>query len=498
MPFFSDRSAARFSALTYASVALAIILGTRAWLYWYYGVLIWPDTSTYLGPARNILVAPDWLAAARGLPVFRAIGYPFFLAGAEALAGPAWYHCIVGLQVGMAVLCFYALFRLGRAYRLPHGWAILPGTLYLLSHITLFDLSILTDSLFSHLFVIALCIFLLPLLKESNTGWWWRSLAGGCLFAVATIIREATIYLLPIIIIATAMLAIGSSLTWRTTITASILFVLPALLVWQGYLGWNQARTGHRFITTVGKYVYLIHPLQVEYRGTKVFTDPVLREAFAATSSDYTYGHARAIDAYLLSHRNIQEYDRLTMAQNAYWTAWYVAPVAMAREMLKEFRPKHALQLVSPTMPFRDYPMLLGQGNSFSFTKFLRSLPDEWRSQSWKGRAWLTLSLVVEFTFLIISAVIFSACIIGIPLLILRPGLRRALRGVLLQGLVLFWLLYIGMSCMYALIHVEMRYSLPVQSLAILSGVVVIFNLVHLYREARHGRHHRSESLPEI
>lgn len=434
-------------------IAALLAAALRVWLVGRYGILYWPDSSGYSGYAEQILnVDSAWhLVAGKPLSNFRMIGYPAFLAVIMAMGGDAWPWLAVTAQILLSLLMLWWLYRLGVAMGFGRGYAAFAAGVFACSHVAIYDGSILTDATCTYLFLIAVLALLVPLLEQKSVGW-GRAAICGLLVAMTFLIREATLYLTIPLAVGFAVVMVAQHLPRRQVIGVLACFLLPILIVWQGYVGWNVARTGHRFITTIGQSVYLLHPLQIEMRGTRVFHDPMLRDATDVTSSNYAYGHALEINRYLQERYNLNEWDRTRLSQAAYWDAWRTVPVAMLLEFARELRIKYIVQLADVSMSLRDYPVMGGLERESSGGFIER----------------LLLHAIRGF-----SALVFVGCVAGVPLLLLVPAIRGAV-PVKIEALVFCWLIFASMVGMYGLIHMEFRYSLPGQAFAVIAGMAVL------------------------
>lgn len=277
----------------------------------------------------------------------------------------------------------------------------------------------------------------------------------GSLLGCAFLIREATLYLVPVVVAAIAIVAVVRNCQTREMARMLVCFLLPVVLVWQGYMALIEARTGHRGIATIGRTVYLMHPLAIEKDGRTLLKEPKLREAADSTSSWYIYGHAREIDRYLAEIYKLNEWERLALAKSAYWQAWRSAPAAMTVKALQELRPKYATQLADPSANFIDL-----------------NVTEETVRRSFKSKESVFVKLA-QILFRLASAVVFASCVIGIPLYVLHPKLRSTAPPNL-DALMACWLLFAGLVGMYMLIHMEFRHFLQVQAFAVLGGFVVL------------------------
>lgn len=174
----------------------------RIWLLAQYGILEWPDSGGYIDVARQILKVPgpvEFLSGNLKIAGFRTVGYPLLLAAAMALFGPAWPWAVVCFQIALLLCMLWWLYRLGVAMHLGRGFAAFAAGLFACSHLAVYEGSILTDAVTTHLTVITMALLIVPLLENKSVGV-TRALVAGLLLTFAFLIREATLYLVPIVI----------------------------------------------------------------------------------------------------------------------------------------------------------------------------------------------------------------------------------------------------------------------------------------------------------
>jgi hypothetical protein len=436
-------------------VAALLAVALRLWLLGDYGILFWPDSTGYIDHAKTLLhVDTFWqlFTPDTRIPSFRIVGYPVVIAVMMLVGGEFWPWYLVALQIMMSLLAMWWLFRFGRALGFGQGFSAFAAGVFICSHVAMYDGSILTDSLFTYIVLIGLLIMLIPLIEGRPVGL-GRALFGGLFVALSIMIREATVYLIPILALGFVVVMQAQGIPYGRMVAILVGFFVPAIVFVQAYSAWNEMRTGHRLITTVGQSVYLLHPLDIEKRGNAVFRDPVLREAVDATGSYYTYGHALEINEYLMK-KGMDEWERAKLSEAAYWDAWLTHPGAMTGEFFRELRLKFAIQLADPSLSLRYYPVVAGR---------VESVPRE------RGIVGPVLTIALRC----FSAAIFIGCVLGIPLGLLRK-FRQGAGLPHLDALIFCWLVFVGMMGMYAIIHLEFRYTLPAQALAIVSGLAML------------------------
>jgi len=449
-------------------IAALLAVGLRVGLWWEYGILQWPDSADYILYAERLLQTPGLAALLSDrfdLYNFRTIGYPAYLAAAMAIGEEGWLGVVVAGQILLSLGMLWWLYRLGTALGLGRGAAAVAAGIFACSHGAIYDGSVLTDAVFNHLFIMATCAMLVPVLEEGGIGIGRAALCGfGMAFAI--LVRDATLYMVPVIVLSLIVVMRERAMSASRIIRSIAVFLLPVVVVWQGYTAWNAARFDRPFVTTVGQSVYLLHPIEIELRGRAVLHEPRLREAYNAVKSSYTYGVAVEMNRYLAERYGMNAGQRAELSQDAYWAAWRNAPGAMFMEVVRELRLKFIVQVADLSMAFRDYPVMGG---------IEERVPDYARG---------IVFVIAEALLRAFSALIVVACILGVPLLASVPAWRQAIGGRP-AGLLFCWLVFGGMAGMYAMVHMEFRYTLPAQALVIVSGIAVLRHALLLWRRPK-------------
>ena len=161
------------------------------------------DSRGYVDFANLILSDQSWLHDAmlhtfRPITVFKPIGYPAIIAASKLLFGNNFDYALVLFQSMLSIFTSYFLFRIGLLLSLRWWLSLLGATFYSLSYVLFYDLSILSDSIFSNLFVLIIGVIAIGVLKGSAPGRAQMLMLGIC-FSVAILIRVAGLYLVPII-----------------------------------------------------------------------------------------------------------------------------------------------------------------------------------------------------------------------------------------------------------------------------------------------------------
>ncbi len=454
-------------------VALAAAVALRAYALYRFGPLAQPDSDDYLAFAKMILAGGDWLSSGpvESVTAFRMIGYPAVIAAAKLAAGDRFDLLIVILQSALSLLAMVQLDRMERAFGVPDWAAAFVAAAYGCGVIAVFDLNLLTDGLFASLAVVVICQLALAVLERRPD----RSISilpCGGLFAACILLREATLFAGPFFALGAFAWGYGGGRSpWRG-VRAALLFLLPAAIVAAAYLGWNQYRTGYRFLTTGTQHSLLMAPVMLEQQGVSVLREPILREAYAATSSlgqGEFFPRVLEMGRWLQRDKGLDAMARSRLATAAYLTAWRAAPLAMARQAGQDYRGNQFLLLVNLFHAWRELKGLAGVEINPGFRVYFADLV---AAPGGGNLVWLG----AELASLALSGLIFAGFVIG--------GVAACWR--LLCGdrapatMVLAWLLvlYAGFVGMYAMVHLEARYTIAMQAVALVGGIAAISRAV--------------------
>ena len=469
------RSWRSFTALF---IALGIAALFRVYAIVRFGPVIQPDSADYLDFAKNIVSGSSWFhsASVESVTAFRMIGYPAFIAAVQLIAGASFGLILVILQSILSLVAMIYLYRTGRRLGLPDWLAACVILAYGCGVIAVFDINILTDSPFANLAVIVICLLSLAVV-ERKPPHAAAVLGSGALFAGCVLIRDATLFASPFFALGAAAWGYEAGRSWKDGLRVAILFLLPAFIVWQAYTAWNQYRTGYRFMTTGGQHAFLMMPVMLEERGIVVLRDPRLREAYVATASfmdDEFFTRVREMGVRINRDAGLDAIARTTLAMQAYVTAWCVAPIAMLKLAAQEYRANQFLLLINFNFALRELKGLSGFGGNIGYRAYFRNLlaaPSGPKS----------ILLFTELIGLVTSGVIFIGFVSG--------GLYRLWRIVWCRDaapldLVALWylVLYAGFVAMYAMIHLELRYTICVQAVALVGGAMTAQYALHFIK----------------
>ena len=148
------------------------------------------DSSVYTALADNLLVHHAFSASSDLQPFQKwPIGYPLFLAVTKYISGG--FMLAIVLQVLAGIGAVLLLYRMAQVF-LPPDFALIPALLFALDPYVLFlNTSILTDGLFTSLFIVI--IYALFFWESKKTVWHFFGI--GALLGMATLLRSIAQFL---------------------------------------------------------------------------------------------------------------------------------------------------------------------------------------------------------------------------------------------------------------------------------------------------------------
>ena len=462
----------RPTALPLLGVVILLALKLSALLA--FGPTMMPDSAGYIGYADAIIAGSFRHVDLDGevIPVVlaRPIGYPAIIAAAKIVAGGDWPWAIVLLQFAASMCATGMVYRLARMLRLGVWAALGVAAAQATSMQFVVDQAVLSDGLCASAMTIAACIASAIVLRREppRLG---RSLGIGTLIVVAFLMRDV----IEFIAIGFIPMAAAAAMTERSGLrkcAAFALVFLPLILAQRGYSEWNRARVGAGIVTTVSQWTLF------DALGNASQYDPTIFSGSAPIDAtgrrvfkSFEIGDelSEAFEANNILHREYG-WSAVRIAHEisvAYLRAWQHHPLAMARHMLISFSEMQLHQAVRPTETVRDM-LLWNTGSDDDFARE-RAVRD--------GNWWMIPAVIVHRLAETISVGIFAAFVLITPLRLVRDGLTaetRACAGLLFSYLVLVVL--------YAAVHLEPRYLVPVVAGSIVVGAANLAWLLARYR----------------
>ena len=435
-----------------AAIKIGLLLGL--------GPTLFPDSGLYLSLGHLIAHDSgwwrqnDWNQGPIPTLLLRPYGYPLVIALAETLAPDRYPFLLTALQTLATLAVLGLVWRIAGRFGLPARWRALVVGLCALSGTSLFDLTILSDSLYAACFALVILGLAGDIAcdRAPSPG---RLVLMGVVWAASMTLRDVALYhtVLPVagIVVAGSRQRIGNRRLWGDV----ALFCLPVAAVVAAVMEWNLFRTGHPFFSLTGAENWLWPGVNIADRGLAHPFDcagPVCQAA-AATSG---HGMARvsAIVARLwqTSHPDPLQLGHLTFH---YFLATIVRhPVAMVVAMLGNLQFGHLANLVFN--PFVNLNTLAHYHHDIGH-RLVPAIRQLWlgvRAGHW---SWSVPLLG--------TALLDAAAIAGlVAFFTLTP--KRAVQGVRrgeprAAAALYLWAAAVLFVFSYAAIHLEMRLAMP-------------------------------------
>jgi len=451
------------------------------------GPLFSPDSAGYQAYADAILNDFTWLhdagvdQSAIPLLVFRTAGYPLLIAAARLVAGLHWASVLVAFQLIIAVPALLALYDLASRIFAEAGrwWPAAVTALYGLSLPAAYHLSILTDSIYSSLFVLVTCRLAAAALDRRRPP--PRQLAlWGVLLGLSIWIRPTGMFFAPLVL-PLVVVAIWHG-PWRSRAFAAASFVIPLTLLPVLYAGWNHHRTGHAVISTVGQTDYFFPILVIMGRHAPVELPDDGRVANAIRDVQPSFDYAGTVQLnerlHVADGLDCFAIERAAFEANAYVLRHH--PGIFALYLLRNLARNHARIIFDPTYVAERYHVMRTGGASILHTRAMLSrLIDH--------PAMTDVAIVPVLVFF--SLLSGTATLLWATLPLLLWFRRRITDRAPAMALFYLWLLFWLVAIFYAAVRVEDRELMPVLPGLIL-GVVWGTNVLGAWwrqRGARNG-----------
>ncbi len=423
-----------------------------------FGVIETPDSPGYIAYAAQLRhtlpTGPDLLREAPApITLFRMGGYPALLAAAQTLT-PHWRLATVLLQIAALSTLAAATARTARRLGAPRPAALAAALLPALGFGVVVQLCILTDALYAALAAGA------ALLLAARSGP-RPALSAGLMLALATTFREAT-PLLALAYLPLACLAEPRPARPARRLACALLLLALPFATAAAQVAWNTHRGAGPVLTTSRQTVMVqaVLPLLRRHPDLLAPPNPSPDDALFDAAARDTVGageYARIDDL----HRRLfaDGLDAPAMAAAAsrlYRRAWTRHPGPMLLATLGNLRheflalPFQPLDTVAALMVYAGWPR----------PAFDR-LNVEWAALR-HGRATAALWIAADVLTRLLGTAIACAAIAA-PWL---PATRRTLPADTLRRLRGLWLVCAGFVGLYAPVHIEPRYLVPIVPLA--------------------------------
>lgn len=456
MPDDAPAAPARHRGDTLLVALASALAGLAAWLA--YGAIETPDTPTYLAYAEALRhwPLPSGEALLRSSPspatIFRTPGLPAVIAALQWLAPTQWPALLVGLQIlaqaGVAAASHRAGLALGLGRIASAAAALMPAV----GIAMVAEAMVMTDALYGALFTLAALLLLRAGLAGGRPG---AVALAGLLLGLATLVREATPYL-TLGLLPAAAVAAGPG----RRVIGIALAVLPVAAASAALMADNHARSGHAILSTSREIVMVQALLPAMRRGVPVYHGD---DAFDRAAREIVVpGGYEAIDAF---HARLfaEGFDAPAIAAAAsdrYARAWREHPMEMLRAIIVRLPVKMFWIPFMPIEAVAELHLRIGETRPW----FARD--GDLLQRLAGGSAVAGLLLALLWAERAVGIVVAAAAILAPALLRRGDAGRWPLLGL--------WFACAGFYGVYAPIHIEQRYLLPIVPLMCLLGLAAL------------------------
>ncbi|MTJ83699.1 MAG: hypothetical protein F8N37_22150 [Telmatospirillum sp.] len=466
-------TAARLPPLpAWAGVFLLLLLAVKLGLLLALGPAPFPDSGLYLELGRRILEDPGWWrdggwgSGFAPPALLRPYGYPLLIAAARSVAGPqAFGFWICALQCAASVGVLALFCRLALALSLCGPLLAAALLMAALSGFSLFDAALLTDSLYSVLFLLVLFILAAWMQGRGRPGP-VSCLLLGLAWAASLSLRDVGLFhtVFPLAGLVLAARRAGAGPGRILALSAALL--LPVVLFVALVVAWNGYRTGHSFYSITGGVNWLWPSVNIADRG---LADPFAC-ADAVCAAARAHGVGKGMDAVLGLADALWRDDGLdpvALGRVTFHHFLGVAtahPLAFVASVIGNMQPAHLADLAfNPLVNINEFCRLHPAIDARAVPA-LRELWASVRHGGFSSASLLAVPLLLLSAALAITALggllLFVA---GAPLMVRRRGLDPQSRVILFLWVVA--VLFVGS---YSIVHMEMRHAMPVIPLVLL------------------------------
>jgi len=455
---------------------LALILVFKAASLTLYGPIHMPDSAGYAQFADLILADNSWIFVEdleRNASSFRIIGYPAFLALMKAISPGTWDWLAVSVQGVFSLVATVYVYRLAKVLNASLLIALCATFAHGLGQAFMLDQCILSDSLNASFLIILACYVGIAIIDCRRPS--FVETAGlGTLMVAAFLMRESGNYLQVLYWPMIGYWALRVMDTKLKTVMMLVAFVLPMFLGVEAYKSWNQMRTGERFITTGASTAMFFPSVYLEQRGISVFAnDPLLKDMGPLPQIPSTVQALRTtVTSHLIQEHSFTILDVARHGYTMFRDNWQNHPLEMLALTVSHIRRDQTQLFVMPIGTLDRTVLWATTRSTFPAPgKLWGNLVNDYRVDQVLMVAGRTVERLVSMTLTL-------AFIIGAPVLLLREGLRERFTihrydpTVALVGL--YWLMCWGYILVYAMIHMEVRYLMPVIPLSMIGGITAL------------------------
>ncbi len=454
-----------------AGLLLGAILALKLLLLFWLGASLFPDSFAYITLGDDILASRRWLddgawlSGPQPLAILRPYGYPLLIALAK-LVSPSHFALLIAAVQCVASLAALALVATALA-ALVRSTALRYAVLVLaaISGSSLYDVVILSDSLYASLFIAVVFLIVMEMTGQLRLG--AGALLGlGFLWGGSIWMRDVGLYftLFPLIGLALCdRLRAKGILALLGSLAA---FLLPVAALVAIHMLWNAHRTGHALLSVAESVNWLWPSINIETLDLGNPFDGTDLVSRVATSHEIAPGLAGiyqlvdilwreyGLDPLEIRHATLSHF----LAMLGRHPFAYLATVVHNLQL-----ERLANLLLNPLANLNDF-LQLGPRASARVIPGVRELREMPRAGLfWDAATFGPPLLALEIVALAGLAILA----IGTPLMALAR--RRSEPRGRQAAAVFLWLTFMGVIGAFALLHLEMRYVLPVIPAALVS-----------------------------
>ncbi|MDV7340834.1 hypothetical protein RYZ26_14605 [Terasakiella sp. A23] len=457
------------------------IIAIKAVFLFGYGPVISPDSAGYTSYADMILNETAWMHSVDltnywyPKTAFRSIGYPAIIAFTKMLSPDYFGWILVLAQMVLSLFISYMLFKLALDMSNRFGLALFVAFAHAMGHGLLLDQSVLTDSLNANLILLALIIVGRGIVGriDPKAG---QLILAGLLIAIAFLIRESgnqlQILYWPFVI----WWLVSISQSWGRRIVLFLCFIAPMVIFTQGYKTWNDYRTGERFITTAGQTTMFFPAVDMQSRGVNAFeNDPYLKDKpayFQPMDQRTDLQHVGTINHHLVKTYGWNALDISRYGFKKFVDYWLEYPVDMLVVTFSNIREKQAFNAFMP------FEAMMSIDFWATGTKPFQKKRDLFEKVKQDNRYDLLAAYIGRNIARVISIVLTVCLIFGVPYFTIRHFIAQKFRVSEIRPdcmlIFMFWLVYLGYTFAFAMVHLEQRYLMPVIPLGTLAAMMIL------------------------
>lgn len=406
--------------------------------------------------------------------VIRMIGYPALIAFFRLIAGGWWPFAMCLFQMALSFLAAWSFYHFCIRLGLSSTWAAIAVAAYFGAYPVLQDQFLLTDSVFSSILLIFFCRAdaLLFTDKSSGAGVLMRA---GALLALAALIRDT----LPLQLIIFAPVFVLAAAGPYQKGARSLLLFLPVVLTLTLYAGWNYWRSGVFFLTSAPQSSFLEPIFNVASRHPEVLEGrDVLVETARQSITTFDASQIWKLNRELYVQHGFNSLEIAKIVRAKYFELWRSHPSFMLEHLVGELNWEILFSPFRTVEAIRDLREAVhGYSDWPGIRKLLQRDSSTWRLSELAFLLVVNLSRAAGF-------VVMLFFLIGVPVRFIAETRTPEGASQLMRKLAAYWVVFIVYILIFAAVHIDMRYLMPVLPLSSATGLLMLRDYLHM-RAAR-------------